>query len=130
MNCKIIAIDDFKRDARKLLKKYSSLKIELTDLQEKLLLNPRMGILVTENTYKIRLAVKSKGKSGGLRIITHIVEVEIQVAEDTEQEITIYLIAIYDKSKTANISKQTLKSFINEIGMELDNEEDNEETKL
>lgn len=62
MNCKIIAIDDFKRDAKKLLKKYSSLKSELEELQEQLFENPRMGMLIFENTYKIRLAVKSKGK--------------------------------------------------------------------
>jgi mRNA-degrading endonuclease RelE of RelBE toxin-antitoxin system len=68
MNCRIIVVDDFKRDAKKLLKKYLSLKDELAALQEQLLQNPRMGTLIHENVYKIRLAVKSKGKgkSGGL----------------------------------------------------------------
>jgi len=43
-----------------------------------------------KNCYKIRIAVsaKSKGKSGGARIITNIVATEL----------TIYLLAIYDMS--------------------------------
>jgi mRNA-degrading endonuclease RelE of RelBE toxin-antitoxin system len=93
MNCKIIAIEEFKRDAKKLLKKYVSLKNELAQLQTDLEANPRMGTLIQENTYKIRLAVKSKGKgkSGGMRIITHVVELEILVTENIiEHEITVF----------------------------------------
>jgi hypothetical protein len=62
MNCKIIAIDDFRRDTKRLIKKYASLKSELIELQEQLMKNPKMGIRIHENTYKIRLAVKSKGQ--------------------------------------------------------------------
>lgn len=125
MNCKIIAIDDFKRDAKKLLKKYSSLKSELEELQEQLFENPRMGMLIFENTYKIRLAVKSKGKgkSGGLRLITHVVELEIKIEESKNQDFTIFLLAIYDKSEMENIANKDLKDLINEINEELDREE-------
>jgi mRNA-degrading endonuclease RelE of RelBE toxin-antitoxin system len=63
MKCKIVAIEDFNRDAKKLGKKYLSLKNDLKELENQLLENPRMGILIRENTYKIRLAVKSKGKA-------------------------------------------------------------------
>lgn len=62
MNCKIIAIDNFKREAKWLSKKFPSLKSELETLQNALLQNPRLGTLIHENVYKIRLAVKSKGK--------------------------------------------------------------------
>ena len=62
MKCKIVAIDDFSKDAKRLGKKYVSLKGELKELESQLLENPRMGVLIRENTYKIRLAVKSKGK--------------------------------------------------------------------
>jgi len=62
MSCRIIVIDSFKRDAKRLVKKYASLKTELEALQQQLLDNPRMGTLIQENTYKIRLAVKSKGR--------------------------------------------------------------------
>jgi mRNA-degrading endonuclease RelE of RelBE toxin-antitoxin system len=112
MNCRVIAIDGFKRDAKKLLKKYTSLKQELAELGQALLQTPRMGVLITDNTYKIRLAVKSKGKgkSGGLRVITHVVEIEIQVQEnDYEQDYTIFLMTIYDKSEMENISESIIK---------------------
>jgi mRNA-degrading endonuclease RelE of RelBE toxin-antitoxin system len=126
MNYNIIAIDDFKKDAKKLLKKYNSLKDELAELEKLLLENPRMGTLIHEDTYKIRLAVKSKGKgkSGGMRIITHVVEVEIKVEENkTEQNITVYLLTIYDKSDMENIADKDLKYLINMVNIELDNEE-------
>lgn len=126
MNCKIIVTENFKRDARKLLKKYRSLQGELLELQEELLENPRMGTLITENTYKIRLAVKSKGKgkSGGLRVITHVIEVEIELEEQlNEQEITIFLVSLYDKSKTSNVSENELKNYLIEIREDLEEEE-------
>jgi mRNA-degrading endonuclease RelE of RelBE toxin-antitoxin system len=125
MNCKIIAIDDFNRDAKRLAKKYASLKGELQELQALLLANPRTGTLIRENTYKIRLAVKSKGrgKSGGLRIITHVVEVEIEVSESDEaQDITIILVAIYDKSEMQNIDDAYLKNVLDDIEAELNDE--------
>jgi mRNA-degrading endonuclease RelE of RelBE toxin-antitoxin system len=125
MNCKIIAIDDFYRDAKRLSKKYASLKGELKDLETQLLENPRMGILIRENTYKIRLAVKSKGrgKSGGMRIITHVVEVEVEVSEiETEQDFTVILVSIYDKSEIENLSDTYLKSLIDDIESELEDE--------
>ncbi len=126
MSYKIIAIQEFKRDAKKLVKKYISLKQELAELQTQLMQNPRMGTLIHEDTYKIRLAVKSKGKgkSGGLRIITYVFEIELQVQEDEQnQETTIFLVAIYDKSRTENISDNDLKMLIDEINLELDEED-------
>jgi mRNA-degrading endonuclease RelE of RelBE toxin-antitoxin system len=125
MNCKIIAIDDFKKAAKKLLKKHFSLKDELVQLQNQLLENPKMGTLIHENTYKIRLAVKSKGrgKSGGMRIITHIIEVDISIATNVNQQnITIFLLTIYDKSEIENITDKDLKYLIQMIKTELDNE--------
>jgi hypothetical protein len=125
MNCKIIAIDSFKREAKWLVKKFPSLKSELEVLQNDLLQNPRLGTLIHENVYKIRLAVKSKGKgkSGGMRVITYIVEVEVQVEEaENENETTIFLVSIYDKSEQANISEKELSDLIDQIKAELDNE--------
>ena len=127
MNCRIIAIDDFKRDAKKLLKKYASLKNELAQLEADLLQNPRFGTLIQENTYKIRLAVKSKGKgkSGGMRVITHVVEVMLQINENTiEQDFTVFLLTIYDKSEMENITDTNLQYLINQVNSELNSEED------
>jgi hypothetical protein len=125
MNCKIIPIDNFRREAKKLVKKFPSLKSELEVLHNNLLENPRLGTLIHENIYKIRLAVKSKGKgkSGGLRVITYTVEVNLTIDEN-ESEFTVFLVSIYDKSDQANISEKELKGFIEEINDELNNEPD------
>jgi len=74
MNVNIIPTKPFEREAKPLIKKYTSLKSELAELGNELSQNPYIGDKITENTYKIRLAVKSKGKgkSGGLRVITFV----------------------------------------------------------
>jgi len=130
MNYRTILIDEFKKDAKKLLKKYASLRNELAELEQQLLENPKIGTLISKNTYKIRLAVKSKGKGkrGGLRVITHIIEVLIDIlekdeAKNTEDETLIVLVAIYDKSEMENISESYLQDIISEINDKLDKEE-------
>ena len=72
---KVILSHNFKREAKPLLKKYASLRQELGTLIQELSEQPTKGIRLTSNCYKIRLAVKSKGKgkSGGLRIITTVI---------------------------------------------------------
>lgn len=104
-------------------KKLPSLKDELLGLEQLLLQDPCAGVEITENTYKIRLAVKSKGKgkSGGMRVITHVVEVEVQV-EAEESEITVFLLSIYDKSEEENISDKELRGLIDNAIRELDEE--------
>lgn len=122
MSYRIVAVPSFSKDAKRLNKKYASLKVELQTLQDELLQNPRMGTLIRENTYKIRLAVKSKGKgkSGGLRVITHLFEVEIQVTENEEERnTTIVLVAIYDKSEMDNLPDKELRELIDDIEDEL-----------
>ena len=52
----------FKRLAKPLLKKYSSLNKELSKLQTDLVDNPQLGKPLGHNAFKIRLAVESKGK--------------------------------------------------------------------
>lgn len=121
MSVQIIITDRFKREAKKLVKKYRSLKIELQELVSKLEVNPTEGIQITENTYKIRLAVKSKGKgkSGGMRIITYVYELNKAV-----DLIDVYLLSIYDKSDYSNISDKVLRDLIS--GIETSYKEENE----
>jgi mRNA-degrading endonuclease RelE of RelBE toxin-antitoxin system len=118
MKYSIIVIDNFKREAKPLLKKYPSLKQELEGLQTQLLVNPRLGVMITDNLYKIRLAVKSKGrgKSGGMRVITYVWEIAIELVEDTaNSETVIFLASIYDKSEEENISSKDIERLIDEI---------------
>jgi mRNA-degrading endonuclease RelE of RelBE toxin-antitoxin system len=124
MNCKIIVTDTFKKDAKKLLKKYASMKVELSELEKELLENPRIGTSIHKNIYKIRLSVKSKGKgkSGGLRVITYLTEVVNQEKEFQHiYDIAVFLAAIYDKSEMGNISDKDLKDIIEQINSNLDN---------
>ena len=90
MSVRIITTDNFRREAKKLIKKYRSLKGELLELSKELEENPRKGIKIGEEVYKIRLAVKSKsrGKSGGLRVITYV---EAIVQELDDKNIDLYL---------------------------------------
>ena len=69
--------------------------------------NPRLGESYGANIYKIRVAdeSKGKGKSGGFRVITYVVE-EHKTSTD------IYLITIFDKSEEASISKEDVKKII------------------
>jgi mRNA-degrading endonuclease RelE of RelBE toxin-antitoxin system len=107
MNYKVIPTPRFKRQAKKLLKKYNSLSAELQAFERDLMANPVQGQSLGQNVYKVRVAVKSKGKgkSGGLRVITYLI---------TEEE-EIYLLTIYDKSEIESVHNKTLKEIIKEI---------------
>ena len=73
MSYSVKSIEVFERQARKLIKKYASLKSELLALVQELKENPGQGTAIGKSCYKIRLAIKSKGKgkSGGARVITN-----------------------------------------------------------
>jgi len=120
MKADVIVTPNFQREAKKLMKKYRSLKSELAELAEQLEENPKIGILIGEDTYKIRLAVKSKGKgkSGGMRVITYV---EIEVIEN-EEKTGVYLLSIYDKSEYENISDKVLEGLISEVQSEIEKE--------
>lgn len=75
MNFRVKTTSVFEKQAKKLLKKYPSLKSELVLLVKQLQQNPSQGTAIGRHCYKIRIAVASKGqgKSGGARIITCLV---------------------------------------------------------
>jgi mRNA-degrading endonuclease RelE of RelBE toxin-antitoxin system len=110
MSYSVIPVDKFKKEAKRLIKKFPSLKIELFELNKELLINPKTGTALGNDTYKIRLAIKSKGKgkSGGARVITYL------ITENKE----IYLLTIYDKSELDNIDDKTIKKIIEDIKTE------------
>ena len=57
--------------------------------------------------YKVRLAIKSKskGKSGGARVITYLITADHEV----------FLLTIYDKSEQDTIDTKSLKALVEEI---------------
>ncbi len=94
--------DDFNHDVKKLAKKYPSIFNDLEKLFEDLENNPFQGDALGDNCYKVSMAItsKSKGKSGGARVITCI-----KIENDT-----IHLLTIFDKSEIGNISDKYLES--------------------
>ncbi len=111
MVIKILPSDFFKREVKPLAKKFPSLSQEIRELSAQLRENPQLGTPLGKNCYKIRLAVKSKGggKSGGVRVITHVV---VQVQTGADGVTTVYLASIYDKSERENITDDQLKSLV------------------
>jgi mRNA-degrading endonuclease RelE of RelBE toxin-antitoxin system len=101
MSYKVKTIDVFEKQAKKLIKKHSSLKTELFQLIQKLKENPEQGTAIGNNCFKLRIAIasKGKGKSGGARIITNIIITDA----------TVYLLSIYDKSEKENLSDKNTK---------------------
>lgn len=64
MSCSVKTIVVFEKQAKRLVKKYASLKIELFQLVNELKENPKRGTPIGKNCYKIRLSIASKGKEG------------------------------------------------------------------
>ncbi len=104
MSYKVETIEVFEKQAKRLIKKYASLKVEILGLIQILKENPESGISLGRNCYKIRISIasKGKGKSGGGRIITNFV-----ISEET-----VYLLSIYDKSEKENISDKELDNLL------------------
>lgn len=104
MSYEVIATDPFKRKLKQLAKQHLLIKNDLVSLIDSLSEKPKQGTHLGSNSYEIRLAIssKSKGKSGGARIITFV----------RVQNETVYLLDIYDKSDQASISDKELKMLI------------------
>ena len=106
-NCEVRYLDDFKRDAKRLKKKYASLADEIEVLARELCINPTKGTPIGRSCYKIRLAIKSKGKgkSGGARVITYYYI----------HGSTVHLLSIYDKAEQDSISEEKIAELLRGI---------------
>ena len=106
----------FEKKAKKLLKKFPTFAETLIKLEQDLIANPFLGDKLADHIFKVRFSDKSKGKGkrGGFRAITYLIE-------ESDDSIEIILLTLYDKSEQDNIEK----SLIREIGNEV-----NEERKL
>jgi len=107
MSYKIELTDNFKKEAKRLVKKYKSLKSEITNLIAELETNPTKGTPLGNDIYKIRLAIKSKGKgkSGGARIMSYV--------KVTQTEVLLF--SIYNKSEKDTISDKEIKELIKHL---------------
>lgn len=107
MSYSISSIPLFDRQAKRLAKKYPSLKKDLAGLIGRLTDEPKQGTSLGNSFYKIRLAIvsKVKGKSGGARVVTYV-----KVARTT-----IYLASIFDKSEKSTITDKELEKIFKTI---------------
>lgn len=74
--------------------------------------NPMQGVELAPGIRKIRLSItsKGKGKSGGARVITYTV-----IA--SEENGSVYLLEIYDKTDYSSVDIQVIKSVIERLGL-------------
>jgi hypothetical protein len=100
----------FVKKAKDLKKKHISLTKDIEELEKELILNPKQGVDLGGGLHKIRLAVKSKGKgkSGGYRIITYLVN---QSAND----VNVTMLTLYAKSEEETMNKQFLLNLLKEF---------------
>lgn len=104
MNYKVDITPNFEKEAKKLNKRYPSLKEELVSLIIELGEHPTLGTHLGNNVYKIRLAIASlnKGKSGGARIISFV----------KVSATTVTLLSIYAKGNKETITEKEIQDLI------------------
>lgn len=104
MNYNLYLTSRFQKEAKKLNKKYPSFRRDMEDLFSKLEINPLQGDSLGKSCYKVRLKIesKSKGKSGGARVITHV-----HISNQT-----VFLLTIYDKSEKEALDKGELAALL------------------
>ncbi|MGI6339269.1 MAG: type II toxin-antitoxin system RelE/ParE family toxin [Bacteroidales bacterium] len=108
MSYNVLYTENFLKEAKRLAKKYISLKSDIAALIESLEQDPTQGKSLGKDCFKIRMAIasKRKGKSGGARVITCV------FIADTE----VHLLTIYDKSEKEDISDKELKALRDQVG--------------
>lgn len=104
--------DTFKKQFKRLYKRYRSLEADTDLLIESLLQDPYQGADLGRGLRKVRMAItaKGKGKSGGARVITLLLVYN-------EEEAEIGLLYIYDKSERDSLTDSELTALLrqNEI---------------
>ena len=103
-------LPEFEKRAKVLAKKYKSFVSDYNSFLDELESNPYGGESLGHNTYKYRMSIasKGKGKSGGARVITYNVQ-------RTGDDLLITLMSIYDKSEINNVSDAYLRQLIQSI---------------
>ena len=113
MKYKFGYIPSFAKELKALCKKHKSLKKDFEALKEEIETNPNIGVSLGDELRKIRLNIssKNKGKSGGARVITHEILVEI----DCQETMSMAFISIYDKSEYDTADLSVIKEIVKQI---------------
>ncbi|MBQ6050921.1 MAG: addiction module toxin RelE [Bacteroidaceae bacterium] len=104
-------LDEFKRGAKALRKKYPSFQSDYETFLKELEADPFGGEPLGQHTYKYRMAIasKGKGKSGGSRVLTY------NIQQQPEDEVLVTLMTIYDKSDISNVSENYIRALVQQI---------------
>ncbi|MBR1732855.1 MAG: type II toxin-antitoxin system RelE/ParE family toxin [Alloprevotella sp.] len=107
----IYVSDEFRRQFRKLAKKYKSLVNDFASFKLSLEENPLQGVDLGGGVRKLRMSIsaKGRGKSGGARVIT------LNVMINQEEEVEITLLTIYDKSEISNVSDAYIANIVKHL---------------
>ncbi|MFN0031929.1 MAG: hypothetical protein ACKVOR_07205 [Flavobacteriales bacterium] len=107
MSYSVLTISPFDKQLKRLAKKYPSIAGDYLDLIESLEEDPFQGDALGNNCYKIRWAIRSKGKGkrGGARVIANVVIVHS----------TVYLLSVYDKSEQTSLTDKELQNLLGQV---------------
>ena len=110
MSYDLVALPTFAIKLKRLAKKYKKIKFDLQELKKELMSNPKIGIALHHNCYKIRVANSSTstGKSGGFRVVYYFVNKNNKV----------FLMTIYSKTQKENLSEKELLELLKINGLE------------
>ena len=110
MSFEIKPVDGFKRDFKKLAKKYKNIDKDIREVILELRENPEAGVYLKNDCYKIRVSNSSNstGKSGGFRVIYYFID----------EQNNLYLMNIYSKTQKENISENELLELLKINGLD------------
>lgn len=110
MSYRIKLGDSFKREFKRLRKRYHSLDSDFDHLLTELETSPFTGAPLGNGVRKVRMAIasKGKGKSHGARVITYTIQVD-------EATGTIHLLYLYDKAERSTITPAEISALMDEI---------------
>ena len=107
MNYKVQTLPEFDRQYKRLKKKYTSFATDFLELLGKIKADPMSGTDLGKNCFKFQMGIRSKnkGKSGGARLISHVVV----------KDETVFFLTIYDKAEKDNLTDKELKELLASI---------------
>ena len=104
-------IEEFKKCAKVLRKRYKSFDEDYDKLLNALEKDPMQGVSLGGGVRKIRMAVASKrqGKSGGVRVLTYNAKLI------NPELVIITFLSVYDKSDIDNVKDAYIKGLLAEL---------------
>lgn len=99
----------FKKEFKRLSKRYRSLEEDIAELIDELEESPLLGVDLGRGVRKVRMAItsKGKGKSHGARVITYT-----EAIVNVDEEGVVNLLTIYDKADRDSISPAEIAALL------------------